>query len=322
MGDPNDTKVYRVPNSSRSFHDVEIHDLKHIVDWFPDEHPPLPAIVAAGRGTANAFGYCHLADGNGRPENSARAGLPADYIKRQVAAFADGTRRMAIANAVSGRMMTATAKGLSPSEMDPAATYFSKLHYASHVQVVETKVLGFRAARFIYVLDPAAKQEIGDRIIEVPSDPGRFELRDPHIHYTAYVPTGSVAAGRTIAMTGGPAAQPRAACHGAGLRGGVAPPLAGRSPTMVLRQLAALSDRRPGKPGGRTDAHDQRKAQPEGHGGGRCLCGYAQTLTAKVMPAPSTANLNIRRTTVIQSIILRISSLELNRISLRLDQCR
>jgi cytochrome c553 len=218
---------------------MEIHDLKHAVDWFPTEHPAMPTIVAAGHDKANACGYCHLPDGNGRPENSALAGLPTDYIKRQVAAFDEGSRRSALASAVPVKMMIATAKGTVRSDVDEAADYFSKLRYSSHVRVVETSELSFRPDRFVYVLSPGVRQPLGDRIIEVPIDPAEFEKRDPHTKYTAFVPPGSIAAGRAVAQGGGQAA-PCAVCHGEGLRGGIAPPLAGRSPTAMVRQLAAF----------------------------------------------------------------------------------
>jgi cytochrome c553 len=239
-GDVADGTAYRLPGSARSFTDIELSDLKHTVDWFPAEHPPMPDSVAAGHDGANACGYCHLPDGNGRPENSALAGLPADYIKRQVAAFADGSRRAVVADAFPVKFMTQTAKGVTPGEVDQAAAYFSKLRYTSHVRVVETAEAGFHPSHFIYVLAPGARQPIGDRIIEVPVDPVGFERRDPHMHYVAFVPPGSIAAGRTIAISGGPAGQPCAICHGEGLRGGIAPALAGRSPTMLVRQLAAF----------------------------------------------------------------------------------
>jgi cytochrome c553 len=74
----------------------------------------------------------------------------------------------------------------------------------------------------------------------MPIDPERFELRDPHTRFVAYVPPGALAAGMRLAASGGPAGLPCATCHGDGLRGGIAPPLAGRSPTTLMRQLAAF----------------------------------------------------------------------------------
>jgi cytochrome c553 len=239
---PTSLMLHHLPGSTQRFNSAQLRDLKHAVDWFPGEHPTMPAIVSEGHDKANACGFCHLPTGNGRPENSSLAGLPADYIKRQVAAFADGSRQTAAPNSLPLLLMAATAKGVSPSELEQAADYFSKLPYVSYVEVVETATAAFKPAPFIYKLQPGPKSPIGDRIIEVPVDFERFEQRDPHMRFIAYVPPGSIAAGRTLVETGGPSGQPCATCHGDGLRGGIAPPLAGRSPTMIVRQLAAFHE--------------------------------------------------------------------------------
>jgi len=239
---PDPPLVHRLPGSEVVVTDVQLRDLKHAVDWFPAEHPAMPSIVAQGHDNANACGFCHLPTGSGRPENSSLAGLPADYIKRQVAAFANGSRQSAAPIKLPVQLMSATAKAVTPGELDQAAAYFSKLPYASHVDVVETAEADFKAGLLIYLLEPGNRQPVGDRIIEAPVDHERFEQRDPHVRFVAYVPPGSIEAGRALAATGGPAGQPCASCHGEGLRGGTAPPLAGRSPTVIVRQLAAFHE--------------------------------------------------------------------------------
>jgi cytochrome c553 len=63
-------------------------------------------------------------------------------------------------------------------------------------------------------------------------------LGDPHLGFVAYVPPGAIARGQGLAAHGVAAQQPCSACHGAGLKGSdEAPPLAGRSPTYLARQL-------------------------------------------------------------------------------------
>ncbi len=57
--------------------------------------------------------------------------------------------------------------------------------------------------------------------------------------YIAYVPAGAVARGAALASDSR-AGQPCASCHGAGLKGGLGPPLAGRSPTYLARQLMSF----------------------------------------------------------------------------------
>ena len=84
-----------VPGSDRSFPRGQLEDITQpVADWRPGSHPPAPEIVLIGRpGGANACGYCHLPGGEGRPENASLAGLPADYIKAQIAAFRSGARK-------------------------------------------------------------------------------------------------------------------------------------------------------------------------------------------------------------------------------------
>ena len=89
-------------------------------------------------------------------------------------------------------------------------------------------------------LEGGATEPIGRRIIETPDDAERTEtLRDPRSAFTAYVPVGSLKAGKTLVETGGNGKTERCAiCHGEGLHGlGPVPPLAGRSPSYVMRQL-------------------------------------------------------------------------------------
>ena len=83
---------------------------------------------------------------------------------------------------------------------------------------------------------------IDGRLIEMPDDFERHELHDPTVRYTTFVPKGSLALGRQL-VTQGPAgiATSCATCHGPSLLGvGVVPPIAGRSPQYVLRQLINL----------------------------------------------------------------------------------
>lgn len=236
-GDPGktpDTKTVRhLPGSKAGFSDAQLGDLAHAVDWRPGEHPPMPPAVASGQGQAGACGYCHLPDGSGRPENASLAGLPADYIRRQVADFASGARGHG-ASFLPTQLMTATARAADPAAVAQAADYFSRLKFTEHVRLVETdKAPPFAATHFVYAFHKGAPAPLGERILEGPDSMERFERRDSHVGFTAYVPKGAIARGAALA-------QPCAACHGAGLKGGLGPPLAGRSPTYIARQLFAF----------------------------------------------------------------------------------
>jgi len=227
-----------LPGSPAHFTEAQMHDLRHAVDWRPGEHPPLPASVALGAGSAGACGYCHLPDGAGRPENAALAGLSADYIREQVEAFASGERAPLDGKWGPSAYMRTTAKAASAEVVREAADYFSRLRFTSHVRVVErARIARAVPTNYVYALDRSATEPLGTRIVEAPDSVERFEMRDAHLGYTAYVPPGAVAAGAALVRSGGPAGQPCALCHGAALKGGVAPPLAGRSPSYLARQL-------------------------------------------------------------------------------------
>lgn len=235
------TVLRHAPGSQQYFTDADTHNPHHVVDWFPNRHPPMPKPVEFGHDAIYACAYCHQPNGNGRPENSALAGLSPSYIAEQVRHFADGSRQAAVPMNRPAMKMAAIAKGVDDDEIAAAASYFGGLRFASHVRVVEAaRIPRMRQEAFVYRVQDGAMEDLGARIIEVPDDFERFEMRDPDTRFTAYVPRGSVAAGKKLAASGGPAGQPCAVCHGERLQGGIAPPLAGRSPTMLFRQLAGF----------------------------------------------------------------------------------
>ena len=78
-----DGQPKHVPGSSKSYTQAEIDSTNNPPDWFPDEHPRAPQIVAHGNGTmVRACMSCHLSTGYGHPENSRLAGSPAAYLIR------------------------------------------------------------------------------------------------------------------------------------------------------------------------------------------------------------------------------------------------
>src|SRR6185503_1894904 len=86
-------------------------------------------------------------------------------------------------------------------------------------------------------------EPLGQRLVEVATDAERHELRDARAEYIAYVPPGSIARGKTLATRGvAGVVQPCTSCHGPRLRGvGPVPPIAGRSPSYLLRQLLGFA---------------------------------------------------------------------------------
>ncbi len=246
---PDMHKLLRVPDSTRTYTLADYDDMFDAPDWFPQDHPPMPHIVARGSGDAWACAYCHLPNGQGRPENAPLAGLSAAYIVEQVHAFRSGER-------VSGRpetakWMPAEARHVTEADLKLAAKYFSSLHFKPWTRVVETaSVPKTHVAHWMLVPDADGKREsIGDRIIETSTDIARTELRDTHFGFVAYVPPGSIARGAVIAARGAGAAAACESCHGPDLRGaGNIPPLAGRSPPYIVRELILF------RTGGRANA--------------------------------------------------------------------
>src|SRR3984885_13266621 len=69
------------PRPGWAFPQARIDDPMNPPDWFADEHPPLPEVVAHGNGTTvRACMGCHLATGHGHPENSRLPGTTASYL--------------------------------------------------------------------------------------------------------------------------------------------------------------------------------------------------------------------------------------------------
>lgn len=244
---PDDVTRLRVSDSDVTFTQAQLVDMFIAPDWFPDRHPPMPDGVGSGRRPDTpACAFCHLPDGTGRPENAALAGLSADYIRAQVADMRSGLRRSASSTPYRpSQLMQQVAATATEAEVDAAASYFSGLPMRRKVEVVEsTRVPVTEQMRFIYVaVAHAGDEPLGNRLIEMPADPARHELRDPNAAYRAYVPIGSLERGRMLATAGDPqrGAIACVTCHGPLLRGtGVIPPLAGRSPSYLLRQLLAF----------------------------------------------------------------------------------
>jgi cytochrome c553 len=245
---PDDGKTKQMPGSQRSYTASELSNPEMAPDWFPDEHPPMPKIVANGAPKVRACGTCHLATGYGRPENSSVAGLPKAYFMRQMDDFKSGKRQ-------GNASMTAIAKAITPEDLEAAAAYFERIKQVPWTRVVETDLVprtfvGKGNMRF--VLPGGTEEPIGQRIIEVPEDAFRAEARDPHSPNIAYVPKGSVAKGEALVLNGGGKTVACTSCHGGDLRGmGEFPPIAGRSAIYVVRQLFLI------KTGQRTSDHSQ-----------------------------------------------------------------
>lgn len=237
-----DGTVRHVPGSSRGYTLTEIRDLFVARDWFPDAHPPMPAVVAEGRHPdTRPCGVCHRPEGVGGPENASLAGLPADYMLRQIDDFRSGARSTGVKARTHVFRMIAALRSLSEQEIAEAVTYYAALKLPPRINVVEADTVPASTVPSWYYTPKkdGTSEPLAGRIIEMPDDEENFVNRDYHVTFTAYVPRGSVALGERIANEGRGARIPACvACHGEGLKGiGDIPPLAGRSPSYLVRQL-------------------------------------------------------------------------------------
>jgi cytochrome c553 len=228
-----------LPGSTKTYTQAQIDDGFNPPDWYPQDHPTMPEVVAHGRKEANAraCALCHLTSGGGHPESAGIAGLPVRYILRQMAEFKIGMRNGARATA-----MIPIAKGLDDKDFRAAAEYFASLKQPVWYKVVETDTvpksyLGNGAMRF--PVENGGTEPLGKRIIELPQNDESAESRDPRTGFVAHVPTGSIKRGETLVADGGGGKTVQCSiCHGPELRGlGDVPPISGRSPMYIYRQL-------------------------------------------------------------------------------------
>lgn len=235
-----DGTLFSLPGSKGHFTRGQISGANHgtPADWYPEDHPAMPPIVAAGdpaRGITACAG-CHNPNGRGRPQNANIAGLNAEYLIRQLRDFKSGVRKSAEPRKHNAQQMVDFAKAMTEAEMRAAAVYYASLPPTKPIKVVETDTIpALRSQEGMWLPDATGRREkIGTRVIETPVDVDREQLRDPHGAFIAYVPHGAVARGKRLA-----AALGCAGCHGEKLTGNgdTAPGIAGRSPSYLARQL-------------------------------------------------------------------------------------
>ena len=137
--------------------------------------------------------------------------------------------------------MIALAKLTSSEDVEAAAAYFSSLKLRQIIQIIETNTVPKTQVHGWHLVDPKTGEQepISERIIEVPEDLEQFVSRDSRSRFFAYVPSGSIQKGKTLASTGGEGRTVQCAiCHGPDLKGlGPIPGIAGRSPSYLVRQL-------------------------------------------------------------------------------------
>ena len=248
--DPADTPR-TLEGSEFTFTVAEITSRYGPADWFPQDHPEPPSIVARGRidDGLRACANCHMYNGRGLMQNAPVAGLPVDYFLRQLDDFTNGTRITSDPHKANGFEMAAIARNLTPEEAQAAAEYYAAIPFEKTFRVVESDTVPVFTntinGLFLDEVDDGT-EPLGNRLIELPEDSYEVNmLRNPRAGFVAYAPPGSLERGELLVTTGGEGAVPPTvdcrSCHGRDLRGmtgiGGGPPLAGRSPSYLARQL-------------------------------------------------------------------------------------
>jgi cytochrome c553 len=234
-----------IPGSTLTFTRAQIGGGNGVgpADWFPQDHPTMPDVVAKGRGTdVRACSLCHYPNGKGRAENAGVTGLPVGYFIQQLNDFRNDVRKSAEPRKGNTNIMATIAKGMTPEEMQQAADYFGSMKWTPWIKVQEAAMVPkTRIQGGLYLkLDGNETEPIAGRIIEVPENTERTEvMRDPRSGFIAYAPVGSVKKGEALSTTGGNGKTVSCTtCHGADLNGlGPVPGLAGRSPSYLARQM-------------------------------------------------------------------------------------
>jgi cytochrome c553 len=274
---PDPDEIVTVPGSSVSMPRSAINIDNGPPDWHPDAHPPMPEVVASGGGEGVvACGYCHLPNGQGKPENAGLAGQPYEYLVQQMTDWRNGRRRPGEPRMGPPAFMERIGLATTDAEARIAAEYFSSMDFKPWVRVVETDAVPeTQFAGWIHeVVEGGAVEPIGTRIVETPVDLKLTKLRDDSSGFIAYVPWGA----------GG--ARARARDHGRRQLRGVhrvpwrrparhRPGAGAGRPLAELHGAAALrpADRRARRRVVRPDGRRGEEPQPGGHRGHRGLHG-------------------------------------------------
>ena len=137
-------------------------------------------------------------------------------------------------------LMAQLSKNVSDADVKVAAEYFASLKWTQWIKVTEASTVPkTRIAGGMFIpAEGGGTEPLGKRILEMPEDRERTELRDSQSPFVAYVPVGSIKKGEALAKTGGGKTVQCSICHGPDLKGlGPVPGIAGRSPSYTARQL-------------------------------------------------------------------------------------
>ena len=235
--------------SSATFSRLEIRHAQDVIDWFPEDYPPMAEIIKYGpealRGGEPdwACGSCHLPNGKGRPSNAPVAGLSAEYMIQQLYDFRKGLRYSADPRKPNTPNMIRMARAMTEEEIKKSAEFWAAVPWTRRYNVIEADLIPKMYLNpnnnMFFTVGTEPTEPLAGRIIESPIDTYQADyLRNPRTGFNVYVPVGSLAKGEELVTTGGGKTIQCNICHGQDLNGlDMVPPIAGRSPSYVMRQL-------------------------------------------------------------------------------------
>src|SRR5713226_4083954 len=142
---PDNVTKLTVPGSTLTFTRAQLANRFGPADWFPQDHGPMPEIVAKGKESANpqifACSLCHYPNGKGRPENANVTGLSYEYIVQQLMDFKNGARKTSDPRKGNTALMAGFAKSMTDEDIKVAAKYFSAIPATPWIKVVESETV-------------------------------------------------------------------------------------------------------------------------------------------------------------------------------------
>ena len=240
-----------LPGSTKSFTRNEAHFDYGPGDWYPEDHPAMPDIVARGRQAdgIRACGLCHYPNGQGKMENGgvATRGLhPA--ATRRVQERDSTERRSPKANT---NEMVAIARALTDAEaVQPSG--FASMPWRKWVRVVESDQapVCVPPPTASFCLSPSATGTARPTHHRDAGAARGAELAAITLWLRRVCTIGSIAKGEALVTTGGDGRTARCTvCHGTDLKGTTtAPGIAGRSASYrapAMRHAAGHARRSP-----------------------------------------------------------------------------
>ncbi len=187
-----DTSLKHVAGSNLSFTLAQVRDGYGPADWHPEDHGAMPDIVAHGKKPGvTACALCHYPNGKGRAENAGVAGLPVEYIVRQLMDFRNGLRNSSEERKRNAKLMGVYASAMTDDEEEikAVADYFGAIPWTPWIKVIESKNVPktrIESDGLFIKLDGNETEPLGNRIIEVPENTeATTVLRDDHSPLTA-----------------------------------------------------------------------------------------------------------------------------------------